>query len=1440
VINLFANNSLAINLTSNYYNIDVNNKIISRIGPKTSVEIFKKATNIQNGELKIYKDRDLNEEVTTGYVGTGMYVTNENGQDIYQISVIGDLDGDGIASQTELTHIIRNITGLNGYDLEGIVRISADINGDGNINQIDVTKYINYLVYGELDIKRPEPDFDLVAPEININVENKTTSTITVKVSATDDKEMADPFVYIYYIKEVSQPDSEYQHKKSTTDNTFTFTRLKINTNYTIKVETEDSAGNKGVKEISVKTEGNSDILEGTVQISSPVWENGKASVTVTTETNYDMEYQINGGEWIKLPEGQDKITNLNNRDVVNVRVTDGTNSGNYSSITIQDAQKPTVDLELGIPTTAKIQATASNARDEQTGIETPITYKFYIKKTSENDSNYQLKETSTTPIYTFTDLLQNTEYTIKVEVTDKAGNIGKVEKTATTETVSSAKDVIEVKDPVWNDGEASIEIKVDRDNLNEGDKVIVQINGGEWTELPEGQDIISGLNDGDEVHIKVTDGINEGEEVVVIVKDEIPPTVTLEVGTVTISSIQATANATDAQTGISDNATYKFYIKEATQEDSSYVEKQNTTSKICNFEGLERNKPYTIKVEVVDIAGNVGNATKEVSTSGIPGASESGAIIFGNETWNARKASITISTNTEYQIEYQVGSTTGEWTKVIEGLKTTTVTELNHNDIVYARLTDGTNSGSYGRKVIQDTGKPQIDAEINETTTSTIKVTAVAVDNESGISTDAKYNFYIKKSDQADTWYNLKQNTTQKECTFTELEQNVNYTVKVEVSDIAGNTASITKQTTTGGLPAGEGESGPNSGAIQFENPVWSGGKASIVVKTNTEYQIEYKVNGTTGEWTKVEKDQKRVTVTNLNHNDDIYARVTDGTNSGSWAKAEIRDVVNPIITLDLQPTASKIIATASATDNESGISNIATYKFSIKETNQDDTTYVEKQNTTDRVCTITGLTQNVSYTVKVEVSDVAENLASITKTATTSEIPSGTETGAIQFGSPSWNDGKASIVVSTTTNFQIQYQLGGTTGNWTKVTESQNSVTISNLNHGTVIYARLADGESVGNYTSTTIEDSVDPVATINLSVTGGVFTDTTVTATVINQDLESGINIDKCKWIINTTSTEIGTNADSYTGGTFNNTIQDINIDTSTEGIFYLHVLTVDNADNMIEKISGEIKVVDRTLKDGDFVKYNVTYIDVYSGYRYTAMNGWRILDANAKDDNGKSVVKLISTGIPGKLSFIYNNIFDYEYNGTDGRWAANKTQRQKYANKFYDTPSNDDARMYMAAGLYYNFTKIVFEGIDFPEGNKGYLVNINGTSAKTTGSVFLTGGATNVHNLTLTELNDARNRKEGVILPSPESSVSDKNDAALGLFKIDNLNKLLDISGDQGGYWLASPTDAGIYPYAVWYTNGNGAIRSSNTGGSTFIGIRPVVCIPSNIPLEKVIN
>ena len=191
---------------------------------------------------------------------------------------------------------------------------------------------------------------------------------------------------------------------------------------------------------------------------------------------------------------------------------------------------------------------------------------------------------------------------------------------------------------------------------------------------------------------------------------DSTPPVVTVTAGGTTTNSITVSVQATDSESGMKENPTYTYYIKKSSEADSSYQAKAtDVTNANYTFTGLQQETSYDIKVEVNgDKAGNVGTGTLtgQVTTK-VPGGEtgvEEGAITFGSTTWSGGQASITVSTNTGMQIQYQVNSTSGSWTNISNN---GTVGNLQHGQTVYARLTDGTNNGDYASASIVDGTAP-------------------------------------------------------------------------------------------------------------------------------------------------------------------------------------------------------------------------------------------------------------------------------------------------------------------------------------------------------------------------------------------------------------------------------------------------------------------------------------------------------------------------------------------------------------------------------------------------------------------------------------------------------------------------------------------------------------------------------------------------------------
>ena len=357
-----------------------------------------------------------------------------------------------------------------------------------------------------------------------------------------------------------------------------------------------------------------------------------------------------------------------------------------------------------------------------------------------------------------------------------------------------------------------------------------------------------------------------------------------------------------------------------------------------------------------------------------------------------------------------------------------------------------------------------------------------------------------------------------------------------------------------------------------------WSTGSATLTLTTDVEgVTIQYRKNSESN-WTNYTS-----AVPSLLHGDKVYARgIKGGETVINEKEFKIQDTIAPTVTIaNASSTTNSISATATATDNEAGMGSSPQYTFYIKKTAEVDSTYTQIGSSASTSVTKGELEQNTSYTIKVEVADVAGNKGQATKEITTGKIADageGLTNGAIIASSPVWSGGRASITLSTSSGLTIQYQKGGISGSWTTGTN------VTGLHHRDTVFARLTDGKNYGGEASITILDTVIPQdAGISLSGTSTTTTGS-VTATVTLKDNESGVNATASKWTYNTNSGNIGTNESSYNNN-FSSNGQTITLKATTAGTYYLHVLTVDNAGNKKETISNAVTVRKLTV-GGDY--------------------------------------------------------------------------------------------------------------------------------------------------------------------------------------------------------------------------------------------------------------
>lgn len=291
-------------------------------------------------------------------------------------------------------------------------------------------------------------------------------------------------------------------------------------------------------------------------------------------------------------------------------------------------------------------------------------------------------------------------------------------------------------------------------------------------------------------------------------------------------------------------------------------------------------------------------------------------------------------------------------------------------------------------------------------------------------------------------------------------------------------------------------------------------------------------------------------------------------------------------------------------------------------------------------------------------------------------------------------------------------------------------------------------------------------------------------------------------------------------SVEDGTINSITPNVPFEVSKNGTYEFKISYTVNGKEYTRKKKVKINQYDVTPKIGSYVKYNVTYKDMASDYEYTADNGWRILDTGEITQNADGTytgtgTKLISTGMPAELNYYYS---------TNYPWNGNAEQVESYTNQFWATGGTERQEMRVCSGLFYNFNKIVFNEVGKNASGSGCQIkNINGKTGNVTGDIFLISGAKEVHNITLAELNKARNN----------SNIKDSTGVSEDLFALVKLKKYGYSSSGNDIYWFASPMRWGSYNYSsLWRCRTSGYIDYELSGTN---GLRPVVTLPDNSEL-----
>ncbi len=269
----------------------------------------------------------------------------------------------------------------------------------------------------------------------------------------------------------------------------------------------------------------------------------------------------------------------------------------------------------------------------------------------------------------------------------------------------------------------------------------------------------------------------------------------------------------------------------------------------------------------------------------------------------------------------------------------------------------------------------------------------------------------------------------------------------------------------------------------------------------------------------------------------------------------------------------------------------------------------------------------------------------------------------GTIEFKTVEWKEQKASVEMTTNCVYKIQYQVNSQEDDGWIIGNKA-----SELNLHDTVYVRLWDGKEAGNTVSKIIEDEELPNdAKIEFSTTSTNII-SKITAHIELTDDQSGVNIQACKWEYTTTSDNVGTDPNNYTGGTFTENIQDIKLKATVEGLYYLHILTIDNAGNAKETISTQAITVETAELPGKPDASGIfTENSTKDGEDPTAFNpeipkGFKPVDVgNAKwdDENGYKKGLVIQDAEGNQFVWIAvdgNVVKLNRYNFATGSWGG----------------------------------------------------------------------------------------------------------------------------------------------------------------------------------------
>ena len=172
------------------------------------------------------------------------------------------------------------------------------------------------------------------------------------------------------------------------------------------------------------------------------------------------------------------------------------------------------------------------------------------------------------------------------------------------------------------------------------------------------------------------------------------------------------------------------------------------------------------------------------------------------------------------------------------------------------------------------------------------------------------------------------------------------------------------------------------------------------------------------------------------------------------------------------------------------------------------------------------------------------------------------------ITFKDEIWENGLASIEIETESEYTIEYQVNKVDGDWHTGTQ------VEDLNVGDIVYARLANGDEKGEYTTYTVTDNKKPVTPTIEVVSGNKIDTNTYTGEVVVKITQGKDN-------------ESGTKETIYTINGQNEQVitEDTEFTLAENGEYIIRAQTKDKAENLSNEAVLSITITEDNYFEAD---------------------------------------------------------------------------------------------------------------------------------------------------------------------------------------------------------------------------------------------------------------